>query len=62
MVGINEDGTLARIPTHRDRNTARELKLPLYEPDTPCPKHPDSPWYTAIDRCATCHNTTPRVR
>lgn len=61
MVGINEDGSLMRIPTHRDRNTARALRLPLYHPDTPCPKHPASAFYTANDRCVICHNTTPRA-
>ena len=61
MVGINEDGTFVRIPTHRDRHTARELNLPLYEPDVPCNKHPDSAFYTANDRCVMCLNTTPRA-
>lgn len=56
------NGKLEPLPRHRSRHDARELKLPLYQPDKPCPTHPDSAFDTANDRCVICTNTTPRAR
>lgn len=55
------NGKLEPIPRHRSRHDARELKLPYYQPEAPCPTHPDSAFYTAVDCCVVCVNTTQRA-
>lgn len=50
------NGTLARIPSHPDRATAREVDLPYYSPmaSDQCPVHPASPRITATGQCLAC--------
>lgn len=48
---------IAHLPS---RNAARRTKAPKYQPETRCPRHPDSAFYTFTDACIDCTISTPR--